>query len=86
MSLPDLMRSALSATLGWRWVVLVDYDGDRNIRRVKFRGGRPYASRLGFSIRDVWLLDNGKLDNGEWVEAWEPYDPGAEKLWPTYAR
>ena len=67
------------AFLGAIYVVLIDHDGERNIRRVKWSGGVPVAERYGLGIRVVELLDDGALRNGNYVTRWEPFDPLAPK-------
>ena len=80
----DIWRSLASAVFGWRYVQLADHDGEATICRVKWRGGKPVADRVGFGIRVVGLLDNGGVANGHYVDSWSPYEPSAEKRWPKY--
>lgn len=78
----DMFRY-ITTLFGYRYVVLVDHDGGRTIRVVRFMNGKPYACRRSFGIRDVFLLDGGGLENGAYVKRWEPYEPCAAKQWPT---
>lgn len=78
----DALRWLLSWLFGIRWVALTDIDGETNVRRVRWRGGKPYARRHHF--REVWLRDDGKLLNGAYVVGWRPYTPFAPKKWPAY--
>jgi hypothetical protein len=72
----------LMTKIGMRYVILVDHDGARHVRRVIWRGGKPFAVRMGFGIRTVGLEDNGAVSNGCYVDRWEPYEPLAERSWP----
>lgn len=80
----DLFRYLASAIFGVRWVVLIDFDGLRNIRMIRWEGGLPIAYRLSFKLRRVGLLDNGRVRNGSYVHGWEPYAPLASKKWPKF--
>lgn len=80
----DWFRSIASALLGIKWVRLIDHDGETTVCRVRFAGGRPFAERMGFGVRPVTLLDNGKVENGCYVDRWEPYDPRAKKRLPSW--
>lgn len=62
---------------GTLWVVLIDFNGDANIRRVVEIGTRWYAWRVGMGIRKVELGPNGEVINGAYVDSWEPYYPPA---------
>ena len=76
----DVFRYLGSSLFGFRWVALNDFDGEVNIRRVKWLNGRAYASRVGFKIHDVGLLDDGgHLSDGRYVDNWEVYEPFAKK-------
>lgn len=76
-------RCLLTKLLGWRWVLLTDFRGEHRIRRVRFAGSRAYAEWMGFGIRPVWLLDDGRLGNGRYVKRWEVADVCGERNWPT---
>lgn len=83
----DLLRIAASAVFGWKWVCLVDSDGEVVVRRVRWMGDAPYAERIGFNIHPVRLLDEGKVQKhyGEYVDAWRPYDPRQPKELPHWS-
>lgn len=81
----DLFRAFLSVAFGIRWVVLVDFDGERNVRRVRWQGGRACAARWSFATRDIYLADGGLAEGASYVVAWEIYDPFAPKRLPTPA-
>lgn len=78
------MRAIGSIVFGFRWVVLIDFDGERTIRRVRFIGERPYANRMQYLSEPVGLLDGGAVEGCEWVSSWEPYRIFAAKRFPTY--
>lgn len=78
----DLLRYLASIIFGTTWVVLIDHDGSRHVRRIRWQGGVATAERVGFDIRRVQLLDHGKIGNGAYVHAWEPYSPLAARRWP----
>lgn len=80
----DLFRYVASL-FGARFVVLIDRDGERNIRRIKFCGGRPFAARFGFGIANVWLLDGGGVVGACYVVSWVPYYPFAPRQWPSHS-
>lgn len=79
----DLIRRFF-VFFGARYVTLIDHDGGRNVRRVEFRGGEPFARRFDFDIANVWLLGGGKVSGVIYVDGWEPYEPGAKRVLPTY--
>lgn len=81
----DAFRFIGAALFGWRWVVLVDYQGTRHVRRIKFIAGRPYAAKYGYHIGDSALLDNGQVSGPIYVKRWEPYPLFAERQWPIFA-
>lgn len=78
----ELARWIACRFFGATYVMLIDHDGEVNVRRVKFVGSKSYASRYPFKIRDIWLSDNGELRNGNYVQSWEPYLPMSSKQWP----
>lgn len=64
----------------WAWltrgfvVVLLDHDGETNLRlgRTDLLGC-PWAIRMGFGIRSVFLLPNGLVGNGSYAKEWIMY-------------
>ena len=82
----DILRAIGSILFGLRWVVLVDHDGERSVRRIRFYGGKPAARRFPhLNETDVWLEDGGSAEGVIYVHSWEPYDPFAPKRFPTYS-
>lgn len=82
----DLFRKLTTELFGWRWVMLIDHDGARRVRRVEFMGGRPFARRHPYDIANAMLLDGGAVAGVSYVTGWEPYEPGAEPVWPSPRR
>lgn len=78
----DLLRAIGSRLFGLRWVVLVDHDGERSVRHIRFSGGQPVARRMS---SDVWLKDDGSAEGVSYVHCWEPYDPSAPKRFPKHS-
>ncbi len=64
-------RRLLAFILRRPLVLLIDHDGETNVR-VAWRDafGRWCAHRMGFGIRDVLLLDGGKVGNGCYCARW----------------
>lgn len=81
----DLLRAIGSRLFGLRWVVLVDFDGERTVRRVKFLNGKPYANRWRYMPAPVDLEDDGAAKGCAYVECWQPYTAFAPKRFPTYS-
>ncbi|TIS17858.1 MAG: hypothetical protein E5X10_01935 [Mesorhizobium sp.] len=82
----DLVRRLRSWLFGTRYVVLVDFDGERHVRQIRFVGGKPYANRFEYVGRQCWLEDNGALTGQPaYVDRWEPYIPGAPGRFPVYS-
>ena len=78
----DLWRWAV-IQMGGMYVVLIDQDGEHNVRRVYWEGGEPFAARWPWGIRTVKLLDGGALGPGSsYVEKWAPYTPFARRKIP----
>ncbi len=78
----DILRHALTA-LGYRFVVLIYYNGRRAVRRIRFGGGRPYARVYAMLPEtDCWLNDGGSVDGPSYIDGWEPYEPFAARRWP----
>jgi hypothetical protein len=81
----DFFRSVGTALFGWRYVVLTNSWGERKIKRVEFMGGMAFARWLDFDIENVFLLDGGETDGVSYVRSWQPYEPGAERVWPAFS-
>lgn len=79
----DMVR-AFFQWFGIRYVVLIDFDGERNIRRVVWRGGQACAWRVGLGISMVQLLDGGRVRGVSYVSGWAPYDAAAPKTLPSF--
>lgn len=58
-----------------RSVFLIDHDGAVSARLVHGFRNRLYAKRVGMGIRSVWLLPDGNVRGGCYVEKWEPLFP-----------
>ena len=70
----DFYRYLTSKLFGFRWVVLIDFDGKRHIRLAKIQDYNWVANRL--RLRRVTLLDNGEIrDHGGYVARWKPHVP-----------
>lgn len=80
----DFLRSIGSALFGWRYVTVTDCWGEQKVLRVEWMGGQAFARWLPFDIANVMLLDGGKTTGVSYVTAWKPYEPGAERVWPSY--
>lgn len=61
-------------------VILVDFDGSINLRLVHSFRGHLFAKRVGLGIRLVRLLENGRVQNGRYVDRWEPLYPADSVL------
>jgi hypothetical protein len=83
----DWRRLLKNLIFGTRYVVLIDHDGERTVREIKFSGGKPYVTRHAYGIGGCILADDGKFVSKPcYVDAWEPYDLDAPKRYPTYSR
>jgi hypothetical protein len=80
----DLLRRCVSSIFGTRWVILIDHDGDRFVRRMYFRGGQAMANR--YSHRPIRLLDNGAVRGVSYVHGWMPYYPAGPKKVPAFTK
>jgi hypothetical protein len=75
------MRRLLAWLFGKPLVWLIDFDGDVNLRIAFYFGGILTAERMGFGIRRVFPLPNGRVENGNYVTSWKPANKKAERLW-----
>jgi hypothetical protein len=75
------MRRLLAWLFGKPLVWLFDLDGDVTLRIASYSGGTLTAERIGFGIRPVFLLPNGRVENGKYVISWKPANKKAERLW-----
>lgn len=87
----DEMRWLLTRLLGWRFVVLIDRDGKRCVRKARLHLGQWVAERqgglIGRGLRRVRLLDDGEIENGLYVFGWEPWDyPTSVQNFPAYTK
>lgn len=81
----DIFRFIGQTLFGWRWVVLIDFDGERNLRRIKGQSGRSRVSRHVHLGDDCLLLDGGKIKGVCYVHGWEPYIPFATPIYPEFS-
>lgn len=67
------MRSILSGLLGWRYVILIDYDGTATVRRAYRDGIRWRARRQPGDGSPVCLYGDDTVGNTLYVCRWWPY-------------
>ena len=75
----DLFRYLRSKLFGTKFVVLIDFDGEQNIRALKFMGGRFFVYRWSFLEGLTEIKDNGTIDGPSYVKSWKPYIPFKSK-------
>lgn len=81
----DLFRSIGSALFGWRYVTVIDCWGGRKVKRIEWIGDQAFARWCDYDIANVMLFDDGRTGGVSYVTAWKPYEPGAPRVWPSYA-
>ena len=62
----------LLSKIGFHYVLLIDHDGEINVRRCKRVGQYLSAWRYGLGVGRVILHPDGSVTGTNYVTAWEP--------------